>query len=87
VGISTFGLSIEPVNEKPISPFGFFLLSSDELELLDFSMKMLSCISVVDRSILVSSCYGGGISTFGLHIELVNERSLPLPVFFLLTSD
>jgi hypothetical protein len=37
--VSTFGLSIKPVNERAISPYGFFLLSSDELELLDFLDK------------------------------------------------
>jgi hypothetical protein len=33
VEISTFDLSIQHINERSISPFGFFLLSSDELEL------------------------------------------------------
>jgi hypothetical protein len=48
---------------------------------------MLSCAYKFDRSITISSCYGDGISTFGLSVELVNERAIPLFVFFLLSSD
>jgi hypothetical protein len=78
-GISTFGLSIEHVNKRSISSFGFFLFSSDELELQDsllssFLLEMSSCASEVGKSNLGSSCSGGDspILTYLLNLEVKN---------------
>jgi hypothetical protein len=91
-GISTFGLFIENVNKKIIPSFIFFLLSSDDLEMLDSFfipslIEISNCASGDERSISGSSGVGDRISDCSSSIEPVIEILIHLFIFFLLSAD